>query len=95
MLTRKPNPEVERLQEVILEHLNKMLDADNSDEYATLVDQLVKLEKLHEPNIRKPISKDVLVTAATNLAGIILILHHEQANVIASKAISFVMKSSR
>ena len=64
-----------------------------SPEYNVLLDHLSKLTKLNESNSPKPVSRDTLVLAATNLAGIVLILTHERAHVVTSKALGFVLKS--
>lgn len=63
-----------------------------SDEYTKAVANIDKLTKLKEHHSPKRVSPDVLVTAGANLAGILLILHYERINVVASKAIGFVMK---
>lgn len=63
------------------------------ENYATVADQLVKLYKLKEVDSKKRVSPDAWAAAATNLAGILLILNFEHAHVMTSKAVSFVMKS--
>jgi len=78
----------------VFEHLAKV--QPESKEYADTVDQLNKLYKLrevdHKINSSKSVSKDTLAIVGANLAGIVLILGHERINVIASKALGFVMK---
>lgn len=66
-----------------------------SDEYAKASNQLAALYKLNEmdkPEPRQRVSPDTLILAATNIAGIAMIIRHEQFNAIATKAISFVYK---
>jgi hypothetical protein len=67
-----------------------------TNEYAATVDQLTKLYKLrevdHKIDSSTRVSKDTLAIVGANLAGIVLILGHERVNVIASKALGFVMK---
>lgn len=64
--------------------------------YDKASDQYVKLTKLHsEITSKKRVSPDVAVGAATNLAGILLILNYEHAHVMTSKALSFVWKAVR
>lgn len=58
-------------------------------EYASMVDQVVKLQELRHSG---GISKETLATIAANLAGIVVILGHERAHVIASKAFGLVKK---
>lgn len=79
--------EIERL-------LTELKDTDPSElKYATVSDQLVKLYKLKEVDSKERVSKDTMVAAGVNLAGILMVLHYEQAHVIASKlAASFVPK---
>jgi hypothetical protein len=66
---------------------------DRSDEaYASLVDQLVKLHKLKEDEKPSRVSHDTLITAGANLLGIVLIVGHERAHIISSRAKDFVLK---
>lgn len=79
--------EIERLLEVLK-------DTDPTElNYATTADQLVKLYKLKEVDSKKRVSPDAMAAAATNLAGILLILNFEHAHVMTSKALGFVVKS--
>jgi hypothetical protein len=72
----------------LLEEVNSTQDK-TSDEYAKMVDQAAKLYELRQ---KSRISPEALVTVASNLAGILLVMNHERAHVIASKAFSFVKK---
>lgn len=63
-----------------------------SPQYAEKVDQLVKLHGLKVNNTKNRISQDTLATIFANLVGIIVILHYERVDVVASKALSFVQK---
>lgn len=53
------------------------------------IDQNMKIETFEE---RRRISSDTLAIIAANLGGILLIIGYERVNVIASKAIGFVMR---
>lgn len=64
----------------------------HSDEYAAIADQLTKLYALKESNSKRRVSPDTLAMIAGNLAGILLIVGHERAHVVTSKALNFVMK---
>lgn len=77
-----------------LTHLFDSLDEaePDSEEYAKIADQVVKLYKLKEIDAPKRVSPDTWALIGANLAGIILILGHERINVITSKALSFVSK---
>lgn len=63
-----------------------------TEEYATAADQIAQLHALKEEKSKKSVSPDVVITVLANLAGILFILHHEQVNVVTSKALSFVVK---
>jgi len=65
----------------------------DSPEYAAALDQIEKLTKIKAPNAATTLSKDTLVTAATNLAGIVMVIGHERIHVIATKALGLVMKA--
>ena len=65
----------------------------DSPEYATMIDQLKKLYPLKEYDTSpRGVSPDTLAIIAGNLAGILIIVGYEKANVVASKAASFVLK---
>jgi len=63
-----------------------------SEEYAktlALVERLHKMISVKMPNDRR-VSPDTMVSVVANLLGIILILRHEDVNVITSKATAFI-----
>jgi hypothetical protein len=55
-------------------------------------DQLAKLYKLKEIDSKTRVSSDVLVGAASNIAGILLILNFEHAHAMTSKALGMIGK---
>jgi hypothetical protein len=63
-----------------------------TEEYVKVFQFRLQLQELKNGN-SKPLSKETLVLAATNLLGIILIIKHENVNVISSKAMSLLMKA--
>lgn len=63
-----------------------------TEEYAKLFQFRLQLQEIKNGN-SKPLSKETLVLAATNLLGIILIIKHENVNVVTSKAMSLLMKA--
>lgn len=89
---KKKNTDPDGLQKAIDSVLNEMdgVSAD-SDEYAKMVDQLTKLYTIKDRNPNR-ISADALATIAANLAGILLIINHERAHVVTTKALGFVSK---
>lgn len=75
------------------ELLRELVQTEGDSEQAErIVARLTELNELQKTNSSGPISKDALVTAGANLAGILLILNHERAHVVTSKALGFVMK---
>lgn len=70
----------------------KSLTPDD-DEYKTTVDQIKELSRLRETHTTsRRVSPDTIAIVAANLAGIIIILGYEKANVIASKAFGTIVK---
>lgn len=71
-------------------------DSVDSDEYANMSVQLEKLYKLKEIDqkamIHKNVSADTAVKTAGTLLGIILIVGHERAHVVTSKALTLIPK---
>lgn len=63
------------------------------DEYAKTTDQIEKLMKMRETHkSKKRVSPDTIAVIAANLGGIIIVMYHERANVIATKAFSSLLK---
>lgn len=82
------------LQDAIDNVYNSMkLVRSSSDEYMVMLDQLTKLYAIKEHSTPKRVSSDTLAVVAGNLAGILLIVGHEKAHVVTSKALSFVLKA--
>jgi hypothetical protein len=81
------------LQAAIDEMLRELATVSGDSEQAErIVARLTELNELQKTNSSGPLSKDAVVTAATNIAGILLILNHERAHVVTSKALGFVQK---
>lgn len=92
MITRTPRPKSE-LEKAIDSLLARMANSqEESEEYAQMADQLVKLYKLKEHDAPSRISKDTMVLVAGNLVGILIIVGYERAHVVTSKALSFAGK---
>jgi len=88
-----PKPKSE-LQKAIDEAIASMrVLPPTSDEYATIMERVTKLQKLKEIESPKRISPDTMLTVGANIIGIWMILHHEQLNVVTSKALPFVKKA--
>lgn len=67
------------------------LSADTED-YATAVKNLDVLCKASSYKKDSSISADTLITVTANILGIALVLGYEQAHVVTSKALSFIVK---
>ena len=63
-----------------------------SEEYNAALKALEKLYSFREDKSKKRISADTIAIVAGNLLGIILILTYEKTNVIATKALGFVLR---
>jgi hypothetical protein len=92
MFIMKPQKDDDQLIAAIDVLYAKMSDlSPESREYAAVVDQLQKLYSLKD-NSKSYVSPDTLAMVAGNLAGILLIVGHERAHVVTSKAINFLLK---
>lgn len=92
---KKTDAKPSRLEEAIDRLYDDMQTVDpNTDAYSKMADNLTKLIKLRADDkpARKLPSPDVLATVSANLIGIALIIHHERAEVITTKALGFVKK---
>ena len=93
MFAKRTQTEKSGLEKAIDElHVELNSVMGDSEQYSKIADQLVKLYKLREFDAPKRVSPDTLVIVAGNLLGIAMIVGHERAHVVTSKALSFVMK---
>ncbi len=63
-----------------------------SEEYKTILDRAVTLQKLMDEEKPSSVSKDTLAVIGANLLGILMIIKHENINVITSRAMNLIMK---
>lgn len=90
---QKRRPEQTELEKVLDELLIDLQNEEHdSERYSKIADQVVKLYKLKETDSKsnERVSADTLVKVSGNLLGILLIVGHERANVVTSKALTFV-----
>lgn len=67
----------------------------DTKEYANVIDQIVKLEKLkNETHSSWTPSPDAVIGAVASIGGILLIIHAEHLGSVTSKAIGFVRKAT-
>jgi hypothetical protein len=95
-MTSQKAPEKSGLDEVIDDLLSQLKGYTVEEpEYSEIIDMLEKvytIKSTAEPQKTQRVSPDVLVTVLGNLAGIVTIIGFERTHVIASKALSFVLK---
>lgn len=82
-------------------HLDKVIDlalielealGPETEQYATVVNQLVKLHAMKTQESPKRVSPDALVSAAASLFGILLIVNFERVHVVTTKALGILPK---
>jgi hypothetical protein len=89
--------QVKQKKRTIDDEVTHILDAlgtmrVDSEEYQNAARNLKEICDARSKPASRLVSSDTIVLAATNLAGILLILHYEQVHVVASKALAFVVK---
>ena len=77
------------IEAVLLDMKDMYVD---SDEYEVALNHLSTLHEIKSKEKKWNVSPDTMAIVAGNLLGIILILKHEELNVITSKAMNFVIK---
>lgn len=97
MFTKKPSTNKDGVTAAIDELLVEMHEQDkDSNIYAAMVEQLLKLYSLKEVDQKvesdRRINMNTLLLTGGNLAGIIMIVGHERANIVTSKALTLLMK---
>ncbi len=91
MFSRKKLPEEVELNSEITRVLAVLARCEpDSEEYTAAVDNISKLYAQKENIPSNRISPDMLATVVANLLGLVLIVGHERANVIAGQAIKFL-----
>jgi hypothetical protein len=77
-----------------IERLAKTLSGMEPEDqnYSKIADNMKVLCEARSMKTESGISTDVVVSAAVNLLGILLVLNHERANVITTKAFGFLGK---
>lgn len=96
MFNLSPPSEPTKLEETIETLLTHMQACEeDSEEYAKMADQLVKIYPLKQQDTAPAVSPDVMATVLGNLLGILVIVGHERAHIVTSKALMFVGKLVR
>ena len=73
--------------------LGEMLEPGYAaDDWAKMIEQQTKNYQLKEQDSRSRPSADTLLIVGANIVGIILIIGHERASIITTKALGFIMR---
>lgn len=87
---KKSNPLKDRIDTEIHQLLDLMGKENGyTDDYKSMASHVEKLMELRKG---ESISKDTWATIGTHVAGLIILMNHERAHVIASKAFGLVKK---
>lgn len=95
MFQKNPPPKYEKLIETELEHKLVTLQGLTTEEYSKQLAHVEKLHALVTSKTSSSVSKETWATIGANLLGILLIIHHEHANVITSKALGIFVTRLR
>lgn len=93
MLKKSPHVKTgleKTIDQLIADMADKKAD---SEDYANMVSQLDTLYKLKAEDKPDRVSRDTLAIVAGNLAGVILIVGYERANLVTSKALALLVKT--
>jgi hypothetical protein len=86
-------PEKSNLDKAIDELYTQMDDVTgDSQEYASMADQLVKLHALKMNESSRRVSPDTRANIIANLLGILIIVTHERVHIVTTKALGFIKK---
>lgn len=93
MFARQPDKNDQLLNETI-EHILAQLKTEEpeTERYARMSDQLIKLYAVKNENRSRRVSPDTLAGILANLFGIGIIVGYEQKHIITSKALGFIRK---
>lgn len=93
MFTRTTDQNDKTLNEAIEHVLQQLKTAEpETENYAQMSDQLVKLYAIKNENRSRRVSPDTLATIGANLLGIGIIVGHERTHIVTSKALGFIRK---
>lgn len=86
----KKHNSLDREIDNVISKLEKL--SPNSEEYSITADNLEKLYRAKSYDKNRYITPDTVALVVGNLLGIAIIIWHEKAEVITTKALGFVMK---
>lgn len=65
----------------------------DSQEYVKLLSSAERIYEMMDNRKPSPLSREALLTVGANILGILMIIKHENVNVITSKALGFVIRA--
>jgi hypothetical protein len=94
MFRDKEIPRYQRMFEDELVRILALLSHSQADsaEYAKLMGSAERIHTMMDVKQPSPVSRETLLTVGANILGILLIIKHEDVNVITSKALGFVIR---
>ena len=87
---RDKRTNLEKAIDSLLEEMKKV--EPDSVEYTTMATNLNKLYEAQSKKKEHVVSPDTVAIVVGNIIGIVLILQYEKINVVASKALGFVLR---
>lgn len=95
MFAKRERPKYQVMLEGEIERAIRDLNTHptGSDGYVTTLAYVERLSQMIEDEKISRVSKDALVNAGASLLGILMVIRHEDVNVIASKALGFVIRA--
>lgn len=88
--TNKKKTKLEVEIDLVLDDMKEMYI--DSDEYKASIEHLSKLYDIKSKDDTGRVSPDTMAVVVGNLLGIVLILKHEELNIVTSKALGFVLR---
>ena len=86
--TREPTSLERALERAVRELNNHPI---GSEDYVRTLDVVIKLYGLKDKEKPSPVSRDTLVVVGANLLGIVMIINHEYAHPIMSRAMNVLL----
>jgi hypothetical protein len=81
------------LEDELIHGLKKLkTHSPDTEGYAKTLDQVVRIYKIKEEQKSSSVSRDTLALVGANLLGIVMIIKHENLNVITSRAMNLILK---
>ena len=91
------NPDPKKEKVTVQTEIDRLLEKLNTldpkeEEYHKVLKNVDMLTDIKTKKGPMDVSVDTVISASASILGILMILHHEKANIITSKAIGFIFK---